>query len=128
MKEIKFRVFGYEQNDMYDWDHIVESGALAEYLSLGGEGDNYHSPIMQYTGLKDKNDKEIYEGDIVICNDESEGRKRVVCYDIHQAKYKAVPKSTYYANAGNGGWTGFELRWYYEVIGNIYESPELFNA
>jgi len=79
----------------------------------------------QYTGLKDRNDAEIYEGDIVLCDQDS---RRVVCYDIYQTKYKTVPKSTYYANAGNGGWTGFDLRWHCEVIGNVYEHPNLLEG
>lgn len=86
--------------------------------------------LMQFTGLQDRNGKDIYEGDIVGC--ESIGveryQKRVVCYDIHQAKYKTVPRSTYYANAGHGGWTGYDLRSECEVLGNIYENPELLEA
>jgi uncharacterized phage protein (TIGR01671 family) len=46
-REIKFRVWDSE-NMVYDWTDLETC-----------------MPLMQYTGLKDKNGKEIYEGDIV---------------------------------------------------------------
>jgi uncharacterized phage protein (TIGR01671 family) len=140
LRDIKFRAYDKTNKEMMKSVCLIGRHIVFEFKSHGYDKDELdityldildgknEYEVMQYTGLKDRNDKEIYEGDIVICNDETECRKRVICYDIHQAKFKAVPKSTYYANAGNGGWTGFELRWHYEVIGNIYENPELFNA
>jgi len=72
--------------------------------------------IMEFTGLHDKNGKEIYEGDIVIKHGTDydsntwRGEKRVVVYD-------------------NGSWYPvahcyFDVR-LIEVVGNIYENPEL---
>ena len=86
--------------------------------------------VGQYTGLKDRNDKEIFEGDILLC--ESNGiqhyEHRVVCYDIFQTRYKAVPPTAYHQNAGQGGWTGYELKYHNEVIGNIHEHPHLLKG
>lgn len=69
--------------------------------------------IMQYTGLKDKNGKEIYEGDIVLWID-SKGNKRQNKVFFERGAFRL--RNTY-----------FELLEYgiLEVIGNIYENPEL---
>ena len=79
-----------------------------------------------YTGLKDKNGREkVYEMDIVKFG--LSNQIGVICYDIHQAKFKIVPVQFYHANAGCGGWTGHSLRKTVpmEVIGNIYQNPDL---
>ena len=72
---------------------------------------------MQYTGLKDKNGKEIYEGDIVKCHDhptDVDSATGEVYYQ--QGAYRV--KDTICALADFGtAWT--------EIIGNIHETPEL---
>lgn len=132
MREIKFRgkpvdneygewVFGYfSLNSM-------SLGGTAPFI-FDGEYEYKVDPetVGQYTGLKDRNGKEIFEGDI------QEGGRfdkeiKIVRYDTRQARFKAVPLSLFKANAGNGGWTGYDVR-DYAVIGNIYENPELLEV
>jgi len=71
--------------------------------------------IMQYTGLKDRNGKEIYEGDIL------RGRSGFypVSWDIEYASFMAVNN---YAFINTSSWCKKE------IIGNIYENPELLSG
>ena len=74
--------------------------------------------LMQFTGLLDKNGKEIYEGDIVNCTVFSH---RIVKYNDKQASFK------YYAPTLNisSEMLKSDVERHDEVIGNIYENPEL---
>lgn len=84
--------------------------------------------VGQYTGLKDRNGKEIYEMDIFPPGERTHGEITIVCYDTKQARYKSVPLSLYKANAGNGGWTGYDINPYSEVIGSVYDNPDLLEG
>lgn len=75
--------------------------------------------IGQFTGLKDKNKKEIYEGDIVRYYDDIEDELRCaeVRYDSAFCSFNVVPKKRDACS--------LSAFWEYEVIGNIYDNPEL---
>jgi len=105
---------------------------VPEYITLqdaiNGAGfdvkfDDYH--FCQFTGLKDKNGKEIYEGDIVLSHKE---------YNSYSGLNSTIYAGNKY-QIKNNGWRFYlapsglyqvdmeEI----EIIGNIYENPELVN-
>lgn len=117
-REIKFRAWDGEQ--MVSPDYIDREGvAWWKANSI----PTFSTKVMQFTGLKDKNGKEIYEGDILA----SEGRVighikggvRGYCYDVVYANPTGDKRWSLYASVT----TDYEGR--VEVIGNIYENPEL---
>ncbi len=133
MKEIKFRAWDKEKGKMFEPTFRAYAGELEElHISLDGrlglrKFDGYHDQsmfperfeVMQYTGLKDKNGVEIYEGDIVRCF--RDGPSEVVfkkgCFGLET-----------YTSIGNYYYTFDEVYGYCEIIGNIYENPELLES
>ena len=120
MREIKFRAWDKEENKMISGDNF----AFEEYAPLNDLFHNNSKKIdfMQYTGIKDYDGKEIYEGDIVEKEimeslfDDSKliGVVEMIegCWCIENTK-KRVAK---------GLWSETDIN---RVIGNIYENPEL---
>jgi uncharacterized phage protein (TIGR01671 family) len=120
---IKARVWDTEDKKMY---FIGEGdlGSLAWDLdNLGYNTSSYYNYIdMLYTGLKDKNGKEIYEGDIV--RNKRHNFKTVIEYygASFRCKSEGLPLSMYIDDLL------VDEKNQIEVIGNIYENPELLQG
>lgn len=129
----KFRAYSTEENKMYyphsdknvDWTIDNETGFIAPSVNLGdgmwGMIDKYK--LMQSTGLKDINGVEIFEGDLVEHEDNINGHWETfeaceVVYDKDCAQF------CFKDDAGNFLTDYRNLN----VIGNIYENPDLLEA
>lgn len=112
-REIKFRAWdGQIMLECHDIGVCEPDDAFGTNLALAlnEEGLEY----MQYTGLTDKNGKEIYEGDWFRPNIPNSRTAMLVEWDEHKASYKPFNDANYSYSAASG-----------EVIGNMYENPEL---
>ena len=123
MREIKFRMWNKKENKMYEVGQInfddkrifMKNYNMYIYSSYPFEDVE----LMQFTGLHDKNGKEIYEGDIV----DNGYNKGIVKYGEYNCS----------CCEGVYGWyvDGGDIRSaedFLEVIGNIYENPELLKG
>lgn len=114
-REIKFRAWHKEAREMLYGDNIL----IFRWL------EREHQPIelMQFTGLKDKNGKEIYEGDILDNKFQIQWNqlhcgwalfnKKGFCHELLADEYDDIGNQL----------TPWQING--EIIGNIYENPEL---
>ena len=132
MNEIKFRAWDNQNEYWYERDKFCMNGCGDIYVYVDNEwidAPNDVVILMQYTGLKDKNGKEIYEGDIcsvcgvVIFHHGSFGKKSQWSKGFTPFyEYNVIPTTD------SGGIVNSKLTSEdFEVIGNIYENPELLN-
>ena len=135
-REIKFRAWNKKEKYMEIADDLQ---MFSNDLSIGIPSKDYFLrkddvELMQYTGLNDKNGKEIYEGDIVKiyghCFDFGFKQEEIGQIKfIHGAFgfYREKSKNEYCFNNLETEEAYGELD-YYEVIGNIYDNPELLGG
>lgn len=114
MRVIKFRA--WEEVEM-----VYEGGKSLDYIHSWNILREYEV-VMQFTGLKDKNGKEIYEGDI-LKSSTKEADYFEVYYSDGGFKYRNKSKFIDLSFAGHNH-LGKILN-ILEVVGNIYETPKL---
>ena len=141
MREIKFRIYldkMYYQNEYVEYDtnlagidFLNKTVTFAAYTD-GEEVDNLQKysfdennilyekelKIMQYTGLKDKNGKEIYEGDVLSNGNDEKPYKVIFENGSFRAEFEGdfEEYSFYLIDI---------VAQHCEIVGNIYENPEL---
>lgn len=125
MKNIKFRMWHKEEKEMIDGDSLAFElyAPLVDLLNQNG--------IMQYIGMKDKNDVEVYEGDIVLFPDTDDGSTEwgydwvetmsigLVQWNDEGLRFDVTKRSSIDMDSL------IECFDKVQVIGNICENPEL---
>jgi hypothetical protein len=117
-REIKFRAWDEVSEKMLNWNDFLDTNMKNTFIAPESTG----LILMQYTGLHDKNGKEIYEGDIVKYRDSRGQHIEKVIFD----------KGCFYAGMHWGSSTRVAPKLINtritEVIGNVYDNPELLGG
>ena len=128
MRDIKFRCWDTENKEMLevqelDYEDSYNGQSMIRTTMYSDYFDTEDMILMQYVGLKDKNGKEIYEGDIVKFRfkDDREEFPDLIGYIEYQTTFTAF---RIMSNQGSFKIDITEIK-FIKVIGNIYKNPEL---
>lgn len=109
MRDIKFRAWDNLLNEYFSWEDSIK---FLNYHDLIEDNYNGAVSLEQYTGLKDKNGVEIYEGDIVSAS-------------IYGFQEKGLVEYSQFGEWVFGDIRLFEFMSSLTVIGNIHENADL---
>lgn len=129
MREIKFRGKRLDNGEWVDgfvlFSQDKSEAVIAKLTATESVCENVDpATVGQFTGNRDNNGKEIYEGDIIIeklRRARKDGERLVICFDDFE----------YDGKNANGATTSLSLLVEYhtiEVIGNIHDNPELLKT
>lgn len=140
-RAIKFRVWDKKYNRMFTptdnltvvWDKYEGSNLVCSVEDASGskalsdDADEY--VIMQYTGLRDKHGKDIYEGDIIKSHN-SEGNPflSLVVWKSESACFRGTSRYDENTFMRGYGERPPELFYLFEIIGNRFENPDLITV
>ena len=132
-RELKFRAWNDYTERLYKWEDLENAGStnyIHEYFSNIKE-NGYH--LMQFTGLLDNQNKEIYEGDLikgVLRFPASEAFREVKgriewTVDSNECKFRVCESKKVKDYREDEEYFGMQQFGDIEIIGNIYENPNL---
>ena len=124
MREIKFRAWIKEDKKMVNVETMDFTDKSIQYLKKSEINNAYilrresfdDVELMQHTGLKDKNGKEIYERDVVVLNNIENDNMCIVRYEHSSYRLEGWSLREDLSNVEDG---------FLEVVGNVYESKNL---
>jgi len=136
MREIKFRVWDKKRKKMFDIYQIMFCGvntSIKLYNPDGGISRWFDVEdrfiLMQYTGLKDKKNRDIFEGDILATsNNGKDGADIWKKEDCALCEVRWKKEYSGFLGLGDDDEESIYHINYMEVIGNIHENPELLKG